>query len=390
MITGELSAPYTAHVEFGNNEDIELDGILMFKLNFNPRVVTLVDQFGNEIDDLKFLTVQYYRTYSSILRAMNFICGWWRLDSVWLHKPIIENVTIEAWYDIATYNIIYNLNGGSINPWANPEEYTIYNLEIELENPTRDQYIFKGWLLNDKLITKLSEGTYGNLVLTAQWEAIEYDITYVLNGGENHLNNPNKYTIEDEITLLEPTKIGYTFNGWLLDGVIVTIIEEGTIGNLTLVAIWTVNKYTVTFNSNGGDVATPEIKEVTYDSTYGELAIVSRIGYTFSGWYTEVTGGVKVESTDAVEITSNQILYAQWEVNQYTLTWIVDGDETEVKYDYNSPVTRVADPEKAGYKFIGWSFDVPSFMPAEDITLTALWEQLLKVNSVTTNLLMVK
>ena len=87
-------------------------------------------------------------------------------------------------------------------------------------------------------------------------------------------------------------------------------------------AYYNANKYTVFYNSNGGNTPNPASKTVTYDSTYGTLASVSREGYTFNGWFTAASGGTKIETSTKVNITSNQTLYAHWTVNSYTVSII--------------------------------------------------------------------
>ncbi len=92
-------------------------------------------------------------------------------------------------------------------------------------------------------------------------------------------------------------------------------------------AYLTPNKYLVYFNANGGNTPNPTSKLVTYDSTYGSLASISRTGYTFDGWYTSPSGGTKIESTTEVNITSDQTLYAHWTINSYyvDVNTVVDG-----------------------------------------------------------------
>jgi uncharacterized repeat protein (TIGR02543 family) len=80
----------------------------------------------------------------------------------------------------------------------------------------------------------------------------------------------------------------------------------------TCVAQWTANTYTVTFDANGGTAATPASKVVTYGSTYGTLATTARTGYTFNGWFTAASGGTLITSGTTVAITAAQTLYAQW------------------------------------------------------------------------------
>ena len=86
--------------------------------------------------------------------------------------------------------------------------------------------------------------------------------------------------------------------------------------NLTITALWTPNNYTVTFNPNGGSVS-QSTKILLFDSIYGDLPTPTRMGYTFLGWFTERTGGNKIESGGKVTIHNNHTLYAHWlEVTQ--------------------------------------------------------------------------
>ena len=108
--------------------------------------------------------------------------------------------------------------------------------------------------------------------ISAQWTANEYSITYNLDNGTNHEDNPTNYTIEDEtITLKAATKIGYDFAGWYdaaTEGNKVTEIAKGSTGDKTLYARWSANEYTVTFDAQGGKVE-PASQQVTYDAAYG-------------------------------------------------------------------------------------------------------------------------
>ena len=80
-----------------------------------------------------------------------------------------------------------------------------------------------------------------------------------------------------------------------------------------------VNKiFTVTFDATGG-IVSPTSKNVTYSSTYGTLPNPTRTGYTFTGWYTNASGGTKVSSSTKVTTSANHKLYAHWTTNSYTL-----------------------------------------------------------------------
>ena len=120
-------------------------------------------------------------------------------------------------------------------------------------------------------------------------------------------------------------------------------------GNISPVATVRL-KYTVKFDAQSGTV-NPTSKAVTYGYTYGDLPTPVRTGYTFKGWYTGTNGtGTNILSTTKVTLTSDQTLYAKWEINHYTLDVNVDLDGaisgygyTDIKYDVYINGTKVND-----------------------------------------------
>ena len=104
-------------------------------------------------------------------------------------------------------------------------------------------------------------------------------------------------------------------------------------------------------------------------------ALFTRTGYTQVGWAT-VDGGEKVYGFDAV-YTKNEALtlYPVWNTNQYTITFDTNGGSeiAPITQDYGTQITSPADPTREGYTFIGWDREIPTTMPAENITVTAQW-----------------
>ena len=105
-------------------------------------------------------------------------------------------------------------------------------------------------------------------------------------------------------------------------------------------------------------------------------ALFTRTGYTQVGWAT-VDGGEKVYGFDAV-YTKNEALtlYPVWNTNQYTITFDTNGGSeiAPITQDYGTQITSPADPTREGYTFIGWDREIPTTMPAENITLKARWK----------------
>ncbi len=153
-----------------------------------------------------------------------------------------KNQTVSYHYVLVgdRYSITYELNGGT-NSELNPVEYGNVSQTLTLKDPVRKGYEFTGWTsaenLNPTKNVQIVNGSTGNKTFTANWEAVNYEITYELNGGTN-ANNPETYTIEEEITFVAPTREGYTFKGWTINGKTVNGVEKGSVGNVTVVANW--------------------------------------------------------------------------------------------------------------------------------------------------------
>ena len=144
---------------------------------------------------------------------------------------------------------------------------------------------------------------------------------------------------------------------------------------------WTAPTYAVTLNTNGGTIANG--KDVT-GYTYGVGATlptdVTRTGYTFKGWYdNEGLTGSPVTAIGGTE-TGNKEYWAKWEINQYTITVKPENGKADITItqDYGTAITAPADPTREGYTFIGWDKEIPTTMPAENITLKARWKDIEK------------
>ena len=163
---------------------------------------------------------------------------------------------------------------------------------------------------------------------------------------------------------------GYTFGGWnKADGTAWDYASDKVTDNITLYAKWTANTYTITFDTAGGS----EIAPITQD--YGTVITApeapTREGYTFIGWDKEIPTTMPAE---------NMTVTAQWEINQYTITFDTNGGSeiAPITQDYGTAITAPADPTREGYTFMGWDQKIPNTMPAENITLKARWKDIEK------------
>ena len=262
-----------------------------------------------------------------------------------------ENITVKAQWEINQYTITFDTNGGSeIAPITQD-----YGTEITApDNPTRKGYTFKGW---DKEIPETMPA--GNITVKAQWEINQYTITFDTNGGSEIDSITQDYGTA--ITApADPTRKGYTFRGWDKE-----IPETMPADNITVKAQWEINQYTITFDTNGGS----DIAPITQD--YGTEITVpdnpTRKGYTFKGWDKEIPKTMPAE---------NMTVKAQWEINQYTITFDTNGGSeiAPITQDYGTAITAPDNPTRKGYTFKGWDKKIPETMPAENITITARWK----------------
>ena len=262
-----------------------------------------------------------------------------------------ENITVKAQWEINQYTITFDTNGGSeIAPITQD-----YGTEITApDNPTRKGYTFKGW---DKKIPKTMPAE--NITVKAQWEINQYTITFDTNGGSEIAPITQDYGTE--ITAPDnPTRKGYTFKGWDKK-----IPKTMPAENITVKAQWEINQYTIAFDTNGGS----EIAPITQD--YGTEITApdnpTRKGYTFKGWDKEIP-----ETMPAENIT----VKAQWEINQYTITFDTNGGSeiAPITQDYGTEITAPDNPTRKAYTFKGWDKEIPETMPAENITITARWK----------------
>lgn len=248
-------------------------------------------------------------------------------------------------------------------------------MPISLGIPSKDGYAFEGWYLNGEKVTSIAEGTKGDLHLVAKWELADYTIHYELNGGVNHLNNKNGYTIDNlPLTLYQPTKDGYNFTGWYLNDKLVEYLPENTLGEITLVATWELANYNLSYNLDGG------ILESENPSTYNindefTLNIPTKEGYNFLGWY---LNDVRVEKIEK-GTTGNLLLVARWrtylisevkEVDKETIVATI-GIITSISSNNNGFSILIQDDTDAimVYKIDSSKFNYSEFCVGQEVTI---------------------
>ena len=224
-------------------------------------------------------------------------------------------------------------------------------------DPTKEGHTFTGWYKGEEK-WNFADAVTEALTLTAKWTANRYTITFKPeNGGEDIIITQDYGTA---ITApANPTKTGYTFAGWDRE-----IPSAMPAGDMTITARWTVNQYTITFKpENGGE-------DIIITQDYGTAVTApanpTKTGYTFAGWDREIPSAMPA---------GDMTITARWTVNQYTITFKPEngGEDIIITQDYGTAITAPASPTKMGYTFAGWDREIPATMPAENMTITALW-----------------
>ena len=168
---------------------------------------------------------------------------------------------------------------------------------IEPDVPSRQGYQFTDWYLDDTKYDFNADVT-GDMTLTAKWTANSYTITFDTDGGSaiDPITQGYGTTIKAPTA---PTKTGYTFAGW--DRAIPATMPAE---NMTIKANWTVNQYTITFDTDGGSTVAPITQD--YGTAITAPEAPTKIGYTFVGWNPEIPATVPAD---------NLTITAQWRYN---------------------------------------------------------------------------
>ena len=356
----------TVYARFDLNIDIEFeynDGNYNYE-SYEELINDLVKDFndfvGEEYTVSSFLTLGAYDQISStcdFLYNATYRAKWaWLVEYI---ASVADSSNKQAWidfneYDNTTdfvaadenykYRIAYEFRafiGGGIytkNQFFTTYDYSgntqktnamnAYNESIEVTTgvgsitlPTnlyKQHYTFVGWYDNDELTgTPITVAT-SNMTLYAKWGAIKYSIEYDLDGGTN-ASNPNNYTIEESIVLLEPSKVGYTFIGWTYDGqdtpVINATITLGSTGNKTFKANWEINEYKITYYTYDGVELGYEMIE--YNQAIALPSNPEKDDYVFMGWVYENGSLLELSNMPASNINVYEswgISVAQWQL----------------------------------------------------------------------------
>ena len=284
-------------------------------------------------------------------------------------------LTLYAKWTVNNYTISFEENGGSV---VNDITQAYLTTVTAPTAPTKEGYTFGGWYSDTALTTAYTFTTMpsANLTLYAKWTINNYTISFEENGG-SVVNDITQAFATTVTAPTAPTKEGYTFGGWYSDTALTTAYTFTTMpsANITLYAKWTANNYTISFEENGGSV----VNDITQAFATNVVAPTAptKSGMVFVGWFTDIA--LTTAYTFTTMPSANLTLYAKWEYETYTITYLnVDGiNPQDIKA--HDPIV-LPTPVKVGYTLEGWFLDQYylnvfelTTMPEEDVTLYAKW-----------------
>ena len=243
-------------------------------------------------------------------------------------------VSLTAQTQIETYTIDYELNGGALEAGkTNPATYTLETAAFRLEEPTRAGYTFAGWTgstgTTPQTDVGIAQGSTGNLHFEANWTANGYKILYTGVDGADVSTFPTKHVFGTDTAIPNPTKTGYGFAGWKVNGSAATrdLTLSGTAytADITLEATWTANEFTITYSGvEGADVSTFPTKHVFGKDT--AIPNPTKMGYGFAGWKVNGSAATRDLTLSGTAYTADITLEATWtKLTEPTPSVIMEG-----------------------------------------------------------------
>ena len=290
-------------------------------------------------------------------------------------------VNLYAQWKNGVYFVKFDANGATAGTMVDQEVECDVTATLDGNLYSKTGYTFAGWNTEadgtgnayaDEAEVKDLAANGGTFTLYAQWTANQYAVSFDANGGEGtQASTTATYDAAMPAIVVGVSRTGYTFGGYYLDDVKYYNADGSSAkawdvsGSASLLAKWTANTTTVSFNANGG-----EGEQASVTATYAtDMPAVTlgfvRTGYTFAGYFDAAEGGAKYYTStgysyhswdkDAAAVT----LYAQWTPNAYVITFNFNNATTggtqsvSATYAAGMPPIPVL-PTKTGYNFLGY------------------------------------
>ena len=264
------------------------------------------------------------------------------------------------------YRLKVDPNGGTWQEFTSPQEYLMKNEETKtIENPIKEGYTFVGWdskgvssSLEDNLFTM----GISDAEIVAKWEVNEYQLTINANGGTYGGNTTQSIDFGSSIKVSNPTRIGYTFTGWTVNGGTLegTTFTMSEAKNSTLTANWRVNNYKYIVYHRQMNKSGSGYTLVSADTNEGEAAYGSTIRpgvKTYTGFTSPAIKSLTISAETTYPPVKNKVDY-NYARKQYTLTINANGGTysgTTSQSMYYGSTKTLSVPVKTGYNFASWT-----------------------------------
>ncbi len=267
-------------------------------------------------------------------------------------------------YTAIKYTITYT-NGETVTTATYTVEDTVTLPKLDDYKDT-DGYTwhFMGWVdANDEIATVIAAGSTGDKAYTAKFEKLDASktLTYYVDGVQ--YGEPVNYdSVKGTALQAAPTKVGYAFSGWTLNGVVVTEIPAGYGENAEVYGVFTEVWYSITYIGLNNEVLTLEPAKYMESNDPQSLPTYSLSGYKFEGWSidNEKVSNIAANTTGDLVITAILTKMA----DEKSVTYVVDGTVfLEDKFDNEVGISEeelaeiALDASKLGYTFSGWKLN---------------------------------
>ena len=250
------------------------------------------------------------------------------------------------------YSFSFDSNGGTA---VDTLTQTYDNAFVPPADPSRTGYTFLGWqpALPDSVPA-------ADMTFTAQWQVNTYTLAFDANGG-----TPVDTIVQNYDTALappaDPNRTGYTFLGWKP-----ALPDSIPPYDITYTAQWQVNAYALSFDSDGGTPVDTIVQN--YDTALVPPAVPVRTGHLFAGWMPALPDSIPPHDAHYV---------AMWQRCDYILQFDTDGGNalSPLRSPYGAALVPPSPPQREGFNFLGWEPQIPTYMPAYDLTCKARWER---------------
>ncbi len=282
-----------------------------------------------------------------------------------------ETTVYAKWVELVT--ITFDTDGGS--------EVAARTIEAgsalgELPVTQKANYVFCGWKDQDGTYVSAFTTFDKSAVLTADWGQEVYRVQYLDSDGEKILDFGRAAEGEKLVRPEDPTREGYTFDGWYTKDGEKYNFDAPVYSDFDLYAKWNINKYAVSFDTQGGSAVDAQTVE------HGSAAVApatdpTREGYAFKGWYADAACTEAYDFTAAV--TGNVTVYAKW-AKLVTITFdAAGGTAVDARtIETGAALGELPATSRDDYYFAGWRTQDGTLVSAstvftKDATLTAEW-----------------